>query len=276
MKRLLLFTLPLLLIQSCGKNGGPTASVNFDFRKPYTLPSAPEANALCDTSLRGIYKGVTINAGDEAATVELSIANGGDGVFGREYMDGVVRDSLVRYMVDPGTGLLKYPLSRDVAPINTGARYHTIFESFLPDSANAFVQFAVERGGLAPLLDVNLKGNQTLDAVLKEQSNRQVFCFEGSYEGGYINGSASRDTGRVAFVVRADTAIVIMASIASPQFFPASGAAANDNKFTIPVYDGPGDAAFVLTCKVTGNTCSGTWVRINSTATGTFTAHRTL
>ena len=276
MKRLLLFTLPLLLFQACKKNSSISACVNFDFRKPCTLPSAPAASVLCDTSIRGIYKGVTINAGDESATVELNIANAGDVVFGREYMDGVVRDSLVRYLVDPGTGLLKYPLARDVAPINTGARYHTIFESFLPDSANAFVQFAVERGGLSPLLDVNLKGNQTLDAVLKEQSNKQVFCFEGSYAGGYINGSASRDTGRVAFVVRADTAIVIMASIASPQFFPASGAAAANNKFTIPVYDGPGDAAFVLTCTVTGNTCSGTWVRINATATGSFTARRTL
>lgn len=268
----------LLLLQACGKNHNQPTAVS-DIGKPYTLPAGPAANASYDVSSKGIYKGVTINAQDSSASFQINIANNGQTINCLQYMDSVLRDSMVRYKIDPQAGLLLFPLQRDSSAIPASGRFIAIFDSYRPyDWGNAWVGFNVMSDGSSPLMNVNLNSNQTLDAVLKETSNKQVYCFEGTYEGTYINPSnpSARDFGRVAFAIRSDTGIVILASQASPQFFPASGATVSNGQFTIPIVDGPGGADFVLTGSISGDTCSGTWIRENSTATGTFTAHRTL
>jgi len=193
-------------------------------------------------------------------------------------MNSVLRDSLVRFVVDSATKLIKYPEEKDTSIIKLGIPYYTVFSSFNPlITGFTFIQFGVNGDGSSPIMVTNLLGNQTLNAVLKEKSNKQVFCYEGTYEGTYINPSTNaQDSGRVALALTADTAILIIADKVYGQFFPASGSSIINNQFTIEVVDGPGGANFVLTGNISGNTCSGSWIRKNSNASGTFSSHRTL
>ncbi len=268
----------ILLLQACGKshNTPSLPSDTTDLGKPYTLPAASQASPSYDKSSYGIYKGVTINAQDSAATFALNISNDGKLVYGLEYMNAVLRDSLIRYIVDSASMLIRQPLQPDSSVVPTGRRFYTVFESFDPVHANASIQFGVEADGAAPVTNVNLNSNQTLNAVMKERSDKQVYCYEGSYTGSAAP-SAGVDSGRIAFVATPDSLIVIQASIIFHQFFPAAGAAITNNRFTIVVVDVPGGTNFTYTGSVSGNTCSGTWVKGNyPNSTGTFTAHRTL
>jgi len=272
--------LVLLLLQACGKNHDQPAQPS-DLGKPYTLPTSPAANSSYDASNTGVYKGVTINAQDSSATFQFNIANNSKTIYCLEYMDSVLRDSMVRYMIDPATQLAHWPLVKDTSssPIQSGTRFYTVFASYSPNNmGNALVPFAVEGDGSSPAMNVTLSSNQTLDAILKERSGQQVYCFEGSYEGSYYiaNDPNATDKGRVAFVVRADTAIIIMASQSHGQFFPASGASVTGDQFTIPIIDNAYGVEYIYTCSISGNTCSGTWTRPATGDTGTFTAHRTL
>jgi len=276
MKTSILLFLPLLFL-ACGKNHDQPAPPT-DLGKPYTLPAASAANPSYDASKKGIYKGVTINAQDSSATFQFNVANNGQ-VYCLEYMDSVLRDSLIRYKVDPATQLLQFPWQKDTSAISTSGRFYTVFASSLQNnSGNAWVQFGVESDGSSPVMNVNMNSNQTLDAVLKERSDKQVYCFEGAYEGSYFipNNPGAIDQGRVAFVVRSDTAIIIMASQSHGQFFPASGAAVTGSQFTIPIVDNVYGVIYTYTCSISGNTCSGTWTKPATGDTGTFTAHRTL
>lgn len=274
----LLFAL-ILLLQACGKshNTPSTPPVPTDLGKPYILPTAAQARSAYDNSSYGIYKGVTINAQDSAATFALNISNDSKLVYGLEYMNAVLRDSLIRYIVDSATGYIHQPPQQDSSVVPTGRRYFTVFQSYDPLKANITIQFGVEANGAAPVTTISLKANQTLNAVMKERSDKQVYCYEGSYTGSAAIPSAGVDSGRIAFVATSDSLIIIQASITSPQFFPAAGASITNNQFTIVATDGLGNVNFTFTGSISGNTCSGTWVRGNyPNSTGTFTAHRTL
>jgi len=178
MKLTLLIAL-VVLLQACGKHHGQPVPIS-DLGKPYTLHAGPAASANYDASNKGIYKGVTINAQDSSATFQFNIANNGP-MYCLEYMDSVLRDSMVRYKIDPGTGLLQFPLQKDSSAIPTSGRFNTIFNSFKPYvSGNAWAAFWVESDGSSPMMNVNLNANQTLDAVLKERWDKQVDCFEGT------------------------------------------------------------------------------------------------
>jgi len=270
--------LTVLLLQACGKSHDQPAPIS-DIGKPYTLPAGPAANASYDASNKGVYKGVTINSQDSSASFQINIANNGQLINCLQYMDSVLRDSMVRYKIDPQAGLLLFPLQRDSSAIPASDRFITIFDSYRPyDWGNAWVGFNVMSDGSSPVMNVSLNSNQTLDAVLKETSNKQVYCFEGTYEGSYFipNNPGAIDQGRVAFAVRSDTAIIIMASQSHGQFFPASGASVTGAQFTIPIIDNAYGVVYTYTCSISGNSCSGTWTKPSTGDTGTFTAHRTL
>ena len=276
MKFLLQLSILFLLLQACKKDHS-TPPVVTDLGKPYPLPASPTANASYDASSAGIYKGVTINAQDSSATFQFNIANNDERVFALQYMYGLLRDSMVRYKLDTTTQFLVFPNQEDSSVLVRGNFFHSIFGSYKPYfSGNAIVDFAAEADGSSPRMNVTLNANQTLDAVLKERSGMQVFCYEGTYEGTYTNLGAGSDNGPIAFVLTADSALVIQASKAFGQFFPSSGSAVVNGAFSIRVADGPGGAAFILIGTVSGNDCSGTWTRDNSNASGTFTTHRTL
>jgi hypothetical protein len=269
----------IFLLQACGKtHNAPSApSEPADLGKPYVLPTASQASPSYDNSSYGIYKGVTINAQDSAATFALHISNDGKLVYGLEYMNAVLRDSLIRYVVDSATMYIRQPLQPDSSVVPAGRRLYTIFQSYNPFKANATIQFGVEADGSAPVTTVSLNANQTLNAVMKERSDKQVYCYEGSYTGSAAVPSAGVDSGRIAFVATSDSLIVIQASITSPQFFPAARAAITNNQFNIVATDGLGNVNFIFTGSISGNSCMGTWVRGNyPNSTGTFTAHRTL
>lgn len=275
MKFLFCFIASLVLLQACKKDHFNT-TVPTDLGKPYGLGSTSKASIFYDHSNYGIYKGVTINAGDSLATFQIDLANNGKSVYALQFMDSLLRDSLIRLLVDSVIGITKYPQEEDTSIIKTGLPYHTVFSSFnLLIPGTTLLQFEVNGDGSSPLMEANLLGNQTLNAVLKEKSDKQVFCYEGVYEGTYLIKPA-KDNGLVAFALTTDTVIAILKDKAYHQFFPAACSSVINNQFTIEITDGPGGANFVFTGYVSGNICSGTWIRKNSIATGTFSSHRTL
>ncbi|HMH34462.1 MAG TPA: hypothetical protein VK543_15600, partial [Puia sp.] len=222
MKLLIRISVFMVLMQACSK-GHSTPPVETDLGKPYALPTGPAANALYDGSSAGIYKGVTINAQDSLATFQFNIANNDERVYALEYMYGLLRDSMVRYKMDTATQLLKFPNQEDSSVLVRGNFFHSIFGSYKPYfGGNATADFAAEADGSFSRMNVNLNANQTLDAVLKERSGMQVYCYEGSYEGSYTNPVVGSDNGPIAFVLTADSAVVIQASKAFGQFFPSS------------------------------------------------------
>jgi hypothetical protein len=282
MKPMLLFlAVPLLILYSCSKHNPAqpqpkTPILPSDFGKPYTLPGGPEANALYDNLNYGIYKGITINAQDSAATFSFHLDNDGHSIYTLEYMGGSLRDSLVRLVVDSSTHLAHQPPAQDTSSVNLGADFYGVFESFdYLYYGNALVLFSAKGDGTSPYLGVTLNDNNSQSAVLKEKSGKQVFCFEGTYVSGYPVASVGPDSGRISLVLSADTVIATCLSEKGlGGFSPSGGQVANGN-FTIKALD-ISDDYILITGVVTGNTCSGTWLRQPSGATGQFSAKRTL
>lgn len=268
----------LILCQACGKrhNSPWVPIIPPDFGKPYALPNAPEANPTYDSSNYGIYKGVAINPLDSSAAFKFNIANNGKSVFCLEYMNMVLRDSLIRYKVDPNTHSPLHPLIKDSSVIPLDSTLYAAFDAARQYRGyNASALFAISGNGTPLSMSVTLDDNTSPTVVLKERSFSQVYCFEGTYKGSYLY-AGTRDSGQVAFVLTKDTILGVQLSLTHVLAYPASGATLSNNQFTMRIIDGPSGADFILAGLVAGNTCSGTWTRAGSSASGTFTAHRTL
>jgi hypothetical protein len=132
--------------------------------------------------------------------------------------------------------------------------------------------------GPKPLTGIYLDDNSGQSAILKERAGKQVFCFEGTFVGGYPVPGVGPDTGRISLILSADTVIATMLSFKLLNGFSPSGGSVSNNSFIINNASGSGGASYQVTGTVSGDSCSGSWV-IDPTlgvATGQFTAKRTL
>jgi hypothetical protein len=234
----------------------------------YTIPSKPSAIAAHNNDSYGVYKGVSISAAGHSATTQFNLYNNHPEPFALLYRDGKIVDSLVRYQVD-NNGNFVFPFRRETNPVSFNASFNGAQFASYKDGLGAAAWLSTLGNGTAPNMGVNMDANATLDAVLKEKSDQQVFCFEGSYSG--------TDSGRIALVVRSDSVLAIRSSIWNPQFFKIMKAAVVNNQFTLLQFDEIGGNAFEFSGTVQNDRCSGSWVK-NSAPAGTniFIAGRTL
>ena len=238
------------------------------FNPDYALTNQPEADAANDQSNYGIYKGVVINAQDSTATFKFNLYNHASQPYGLFYTLLKVQDSLVRYMKD-NNGLIKFPLEQDTAMIPLNANFYYTYFSSYRNGFGPLVGFNVTAHGATYVMDAQLYNNQTLNAILKETSTKQVFCYEGNYGGA--------DSGRIAFVHTADSIVAIRASISSPQFFHVMKGAVVNNHFSIDQVDDISGLEFTFTGTLLNNVCTGTWTKFSVPGVeNPFTAKRTL
>jgi hypothetical protein len=273
------FALSSLIFFSCSKHHPAQPSeppLPPDIGKPYALPSGPEANAAYDNVNYGIYKGISINAQDSAATFTIHLDNDGKSIYALEYVGGLLRDSLVRYVVDPYTQQASQPIALDTSLVASGTDFYGVFQSFAPFTIGGILDFSVKGNGSAPYANMFLNINSAQNAVLKERSGNQVFCYEGIFTGGYLVAGVGPDTGRISLVLSADTVIATMESFKFLNGFVPCGGNVTNNSFVIDNAAGNGGGYYQVNGTVAGNTCSGTWTFQGSIATGQFTAKRTL
>jgi hypothetical protein len=276
------FAISLLIFFSCGKNHPEQPSepsLPPDLGKPYALPSGSEANAAYDNNNYGIYKGITINAQIIPETFTIHLDNDGHSVYALEYSKGYLRDSLVSYAVDPNTNQARQPYAIDSTPVAAGTNFYGVFESFDLFQGDVLVDFSVKGDGSEPYTGIYLDQNSGQNAILKERAGKQVFCFEGTFVGGYPVAGVGPDTGRISLVLSADTVIATMLSFKMLNGFSPSGGSVSNNSFIINNAMGGGGIGYQVTGTVSGDSCSGTWVISPSFglgATGQFTAKRTL
>jgi hypothetical protein len=256
----------IIICCACHRDNIPPSLPLF-FDTNYVLPTHAEALKQYDSSNYGIYKGVTISAGDSAATFKFNLYNNTHQPYALMYTYNKVRDSLVRYKVD-ATGYITYyhEIDSSLIPFNANF-YYTWFSSFNVGIAN--VRFNVTSLGNS-YMEVSMGINNSLNAILKERSNNQVTCYEGGYSG-------VSDSGCISFVMSADSIIGIRASAWHGQFFKNMSAHYSGNTFTlIHTEDFTG---YTTTFKGTiqNNICSGTWTKsTNSSVINQFSTVRRL
>ena len=255
----------LLIFFSCQKEKSQPIA---HYPKEYELSNFPEGLSIFDFSNYGIYKGVVINSQDSSATFKLNLYNASNQPYALFYLNRKVQDSLIRY-TNSNSGFMAFPQKVDTARIPFNAAfYSTYFSSYLI-GFGPIVGFNTTAKGISYIMETQLYNNQTLNAVLKEKSNNQVYCFEGSYSG--------LDSGRVAFVVSSDSIVGIRASIWNPQFFKIMTATVSNNNFTINQVDDTSGNTFIFNGKIENNKCFGTWTKgSNSSIINNFTTIRTL
>jgi hypothetical protein len=133
----------------------------------------------------------------------------------------------------------------------------------------ADVQFKVTGQGNS-IMNVNYRANQTLNAILKERSNSQVTCYQGSYSGG-------SDSGCISLVMSADSIIGIRASAWYGQFFKNMSAHYSGNSFTLVQPDDISGNTFTFKGTFQNNACTGTWTKSSApSVTNQFSTVRTL
>lgn len=114
------------------------------------------------------------------------------------------------------------------------------------------------------------RGNQTLNAILKERSNSQVTCYQGAYSGG-------SDSGCISLVMSADSIIGIRASAWYGQLFKNMSAHYSGNTFTLVQPDDVSGNVFTFKGTIQNNTCDGTWTKSSApSVTNHFSTVRTL
>ena len=264
--------LPLILfLLACQKHHDNPAPVS-DLNKPYALPATAQANPAYDVSGRGIYKGVTIPEVTPVKTIFIDMANTANSAYSLQYENGLLKDSLIRYVVDSVFPTVRYPLQVDDSAIAPNKGIFTYFRTYKTDSLRFPGYFSVNADGSSPNFRSDFSGTT---ALLKERSTNQVFCFVGTYKGQHQFNS-SIDSGQVAFVLNADTVIALQINTVDDPYAGPAGGAVSNGAINILFSDFAGAETFTLTGTITGNTLSGTWKSSLSAASGTFTAQRTL
>lgn len=265
MKQVIVTITTLLIFFSCQKDKFQNP---VHFPRDYELTNNPEALSIFDFSNYGIYKGVVINSQDSSATFKLNLYNASNEPYGLFYSNGILQDSLIRYSRD-NSGLMAYPQKNETAKIPLNAPVYSTYFSSYRIGFGPIVGFKTTANGISYNIETLLYNNQTLNAVLKEKSNDQVYCFEGSYSG--------LDSGRIAFAVSSDSIVGIRASIWNPQFFKIMTANVSNNSFTINQFDDISGNMFIFKGQIVSNKCFGTWTKSsNSTAINNFITKRSL
>jgi hypothetical protein len=255
----------LLTVVACSKDNSDPAPV---FPREYAIPAKPSAIPTHNNDSYGIYKGVSISAAANSVTIQFNLYNNHPEPYALIYRDSKIVDSLVRYQVD-NNGNFVFPFKRETTPVSFNTPFNGAQFASYRNGIGAAAWLSTIGNGTAPNMGVNMDANATLDAVLKEKSDQQVFCFEGSYSG--------TDSGRIAFVVRTDSVLAIRSSVWNPQFFKIMKAAVVNNHFTLELFDDIGGNTFDFSGTVQPDRCSGTWIK-NASPSGIniFLARRTL
>lgn len=249
-------------LPACKKDSSPDSFHS----KPYSPTVASEAIAKYDASNFGIYKGVVINAQDSSAAFRININNNRSYSYTSYYKDDLYKDSLIRYKT--GVGGINFPQAVDTSSLAENVQTYAAFASWRI-GVGPIVEFGVQANGSSPVMDVQLNNNATLTALMKEKSNRQVYCFEGSY-----NGS---DSGSIAFVATADSIVMLRASTWNPQFFKNTGAVVSGNNFVLNQQDDISGNNFEFKGTMNLSSFSGTWTKSSApNVIGHFTVRRTL
>lgn len=265
MKHVTVIIITLLIFFSCQKDKLQSSA---PFPRKYELINSAEGLSIFDLSNYGIYKGVVINSQDSSATFKLNLYNASNEPYSLFYSSGNLQDSLIRYSKD-NSGLMVFPQKIDTARIPLNAAFYSTYFSSYRIGFGPIVGFNTTAHAISYTIETQLYNNQTLNAVLKEKSNNQVYCFEGSYSG--------LDGGRVAFAISSDSIIGIRASIWNPQFFKIMTANVSNNSFTINQFDDISGNTFIFTGRIESNKCFGTWTKSsNLSIINDFTTKRTL
>jgi hypothetical protein len=262
-----------LLLLACHKHNDNSTTIS-DLGKPYTLPVASVANPTYDASSAGIYKGVTVlGVPNIGTTLKINIANYSKAVYSLRYENGLLRDSLTRYTIDTMYPMVVLPLRANDSAIDPNKNIFTYFGSYRPDSALLHAcYFRVNGDGSSPGFSV-VTGEPT--AILKERSNSQVYCYVGTWQGVYHGLARGIDSGRIAFVLNADTAAAVQLSTRYFEFMGPGGGRNSNGQVTVTLVD-PSTDNLVITGTLSGNALTGTWQRTITRVMGTFTAQRTL
>jgi hypothetical protein len=270
MKSIIITLLIASLLPSCHQeHPDPTPTPTPPFNREYELQRSPEAIAAYDGSNYGIYKGVVINAEDSSATLQVNLYNNSRQPYVLFYTNHKLQDSLLRYKKD-NSGYMLIPQVADSStiPVNSSF-YSTYFSSYSIGHGTALVGFNVSAFGKNYVLDARLNANACLNAMLKEKSNNQVNCYEGSYSGS--------DSGRIAFVMSTDSIVAIRASVWNPQFFKLVTAHVSNGSFALNQVDDVSGNTFLFIGNVQNNVCAGTWTKSSApTVVNSFKAMRTL
>lgn len=255
----------LLILFSCQKD---KLQVVAPFPREYELGNTSEGLSIFDFSSYGIYKGVVINSQNKSATFKFNLYNASNQPYSLFYFNKKVQDSLIRYL-SSNSGFMDFPQKIDTARIPLNAAFYSTYFSSYKIGYGPIVGFNTTANGISYIMETQLYNNQTLNAVLKEKSNNQVYCFEGSYSG--------LDSGRVAFVMSSDSIVGIRSSIWYPQFFKIMTATVSNNNFTINQVDDISGNKFIFNGKIENNKCFGTWTKSsNLSMINNFTTLRTL
>lgn len=272
MKYSALILTSILSILACQKHHDNPVPVS-DLNKPYALPATAQANPAYDVSGRGIYKGVTIPEIPQVKTLFIDVANTGNTAYSLQYENGLLKDSLIRYVVDSVFPTVRYPLQIDDSVIDPNKGIFTYFRTYKTDSLRFPGYFSVNADGSSPNFRSDFSGTT---ALLKERSTNQVFCFTGTYQGHHLPPNNTIDSGQVGFVLNADTVIALQINTVDDPYTGPAGGTVSNNQINIIFTDFAGAETFMLTGTITGNTLSGTWKSSLSAVSGTFTAQRTL
>lgn len=265
LKKFTLIIAILYSLSSCNKSGEDQAP---GFNSEYQLKSSPDALPRNDGSNYGVYKGVTISALGTSAAIKFDIYNTGSQPYALFYRDNKIADSLIRYFTD-NVGNLARPVQKDTSRILlNGPFYSAQFFSY-NNGIGPQAWLAIQPYGLTDNMGVRYDGNYTLNAMLKESSTKQVYCFEGAFSG--------TDSGRIAFAVSRDSVVAIRSSLWHGEFFSRMSAPVINNQFEMNQVDNVYGITHIFRGKIEDKRCSGTWISVSdSSVTNTFSSSRTL
>ena len=260
----LVFVITILAIFSCKKKSSD--GLREFSPRTYSFPVTAEALAQYDQSNYGVYKGVMVAANDSMATFKYDIYNSSDIPFIHVFRFNTLTDSLIRYNTN-NSGMI-FPQSIDPQKIPENVDfYYTAFASFRV-GIGPIVDFSVHANGLSPQQGGQYYSNSTINAIMKEKSNKLVRCFDGSFDG--------TDSGKIAWVMTSDSLVGVRKSSWYGQFFKTMNAAVSNDQFTIVQEDDISGNTFYFNGTITGNTCTGTWTKSKDpNVINTFTAVRT-
>jgi hypothetical protein len=234
--------------------------------RAYSFPTTAEAQPGYDQSNYGIYKGVMVAANDSMATFKYDIYNSGKAPFIHIFRFFTLTDSLVRY--NTYVYGISHPWTVDTTTIPENADFYYAAFASHRIGIGPIVDFSVHANGLSPNQGGQYYSNSTINAIMKETSGKLVRCFDGSFDG--------TDSGKIAWVMTADSLIGIRKSTWHGQYFKTMYASVSGDQFTIEQVDDISGNTFYFNGTVTGNTCTGTWTKSKDpTVINTFTAIRT-
>lgn len=209
------------------------------------LATAPETKAQYNNTSFGVYKGVIIGS---TGTIVFKINNG----------DNIVKGYLV---IDNTKDTLSTTQTLVAGQAINNVRFTGRISS-MSLSVNA-------DGSNAILTNISITGHSNVAVlIIHENSNKQIFCYEGTYSG---NRSGTFNCARVG-ANNGDTAYVL-AKISDTAQFAQGYAQVNNNSTTLNIINNP-FVTFVIQGSFSENNFNGTWTW-TSIGTGTFACNRT-